>query len=194
MNIDYEMTGKSYPVSVDELLEHCKGKFMEYDQLVKGTGAQPQKSPYTDPIVYTTQEGKLVQVPLDIQKQAVTEYKRDSQNISTSNSYEPPGFDPNDSYANSRPLTTGDVNDVNRGNLIQELPQELPQDQPQKYPQHPQHQIPQHQIPQHPQRRRQYDIPSERVVVVKEQSDNTKMWILLGLAALIIFMFFKSKN
>jgi hypothetical protein len=75
MNIEFEKTGKTYPVTIDELVAHTKTKLAEYDELVKRTGAFPVKSPYTDPIIYTTSEGKLVQVPDYIQQEAITEYK-----------------------------------------------------------------------------------------------------------------------
>lgn len=68
---EYKKTGMSYQVTVIELVDFCHNKFLEYINLTQTIGDQPSKSPFSDPIIYTTKDGKLVQVPKEIQEHAL---------------------------------------------------------------------------------------------------------------------------
>ncbi len=70
-NIEYKETGNKVPLPMDELLNFAQEKLQEFDKLVEATQTRPTNSPYTNPIIYTTKEGKLVQIPEYIQQQAI---------------------------------------------------------------------------------------------------------------------------
>lgn len=74
MNVKYKQTGNQINIPVDEMVNFVQEKLYEYDELLKATQTVPQSSPYNDPIYYTTQEGKMVQIPDYIQQQAVSQY------------------------------------------------------------------------------------------------------------------------
>lgn len=68
---EYEKTGNNVPVSSDLLLEGVLRELQRYDHLVSATGNSPQFSPYTDPIIIDIDGGRQVQVPEQIQSQAI---------------------------------------------------------------------------------------------------------------------------
>ena len=69
--MEYRETGKKIPLTVEELHVHVIDKLYQYDELIKSTKTKPEQDPYVDPIVYVTKEGKTVQVPQNIQENAV---------------------------------------------------------------------------------------------------------------------------
>lgn len=71
---DYQFTGNSVPLQLDELKNYVTQLLFQYDKLVKVTDKKPEHNPYTDPIIYTTKEGKTVQIPEDIHNSIVSEY------------------------------------------------------------------------------------------------------------------------
>lgn len=71
MNLEYKKTGKNINIPVDEALTFTKNKLYEYDELIKATQAKPDYSPYEQPIYFTTSEGKMVQIPENIQKEGI---------------------------------------------------------------------------------------------------------------------------
>lgn len=72
---DYRMTGKEIPLNVNSLIAHVHNKLDEYAFLKESTGTEPGSNPFTQPVIFTTDEGKLVQVPAEIQKQAIASWK-----------------------------------------------------------------------------------------------------------------------
>lgn len=71
LNTEYKETGNKVPLPLDELLNYAQEKLHEYDRMVEATQSKPSNSPYNDPIIYITKEGKLVQIPKYIQQQAI---------------------------------------------------------------------------------------------------------------------------
>ena len=70
-NTEYKETGNKVPLPMDELINFAQEKLQDFDRLVEATQSRPERSPYNSPIIYTTKEGKLVQIPEYIQQQAV---------------------------------------------------------------------------------------------------------------------------
>jgi len=68
---DYEKTGNNIPVSSEFLLNGVLNELERYDHLVSATGNAPQFSPYTDPVIIDIDGNKQVQVPQQIQSQAI---------------------------------------------------------------------------------------------------------------------------
>lgn len=71
---EYQFTGKQIPLKVNELVAFVHQKLEQYDNLVKETKSVPFYSPYAHPIIYTTPEGKTVQIPKEIQQQAIDQW------------------------------------------------------------------------------------------------------------------------
>jgi len=80
MNIEYQKTGNHIPIPVDKLTNAVYEKLSEYDNLVNSLGMKPTQSPYKDQIIYTTDEGKLIQIPKYIQEQAVFKWNKKNGN------------------------------------------------------------------------------------------------------------------
>ena len=72
----YQKTGNNIPIPVDELVAYVQERLNQYDMLTQATEAVPSYNPYTHPIIYPREDGKTVQIPEDIQKQAVGIYLR----------------------------------------------------------------------------------------------------------------------
>lgn len=92
----YQQTGKKIPLKMDELMNFVVQKLEQFDYVVKGIGSVPDFNPYEDPIIYTTQEGKTVQVPKEIQRQAVINWNnrvQDNQEDPNNLDFGIPGYD-----------------------------------------------------------------------------------------------------
>lgn len=68
---DFVPTGNNVPVSAEDLVKYVHMELDRYDNLVQMAGSVPQYSPYTHPIIFTTEDGKQVQIPENIQQEAV---------------------------------------------------------------------------------------------------------------------------
>lgn len=68
---DFVQTGQNLPVSVEQLVKYVHMELDRYDNLVKMTESIPNYTPYSNPIIFTTEEGKQVQIPEQIQQEAV---------------------------------------------------------------------------------------------------------------------------
>ena len=73
---DFIQTGNAVPVSEQELYEYVYENLERYDNLLQASEAQPSYSPYTQPIIYTSNNGKQVQIPEEIQKNAIDMWKK----------------------------------------------------------------------------------------------------------------------
>ena len=80
MNIQYQHTGNQIHLPMDDMVNFVYNKLYEYDELIKATEMIPEQSPYKDPVYYTTDEGKMVQIPEYIQKQVVEQYMKEKIN------------------------------------------------------------------------------------------------------------------
>lgn len=74
----YRHTGNTHPIQPDILEEYVTQQLAIYDQ-VATTGQDLSFSPYSDPILYNAEGGKVVQVPEDVQKQAISRWLRQKQ-------------------------------------------------------------------------------------------------------------------
>lgn len=80
--MNFRETGNKVPVTVDELINFSERQLGEFDALVSQSKSIPSQNPYTDPIIYTTQEGKTIKVPQEIQKEAVNNwYNKTGRNV-----------------------------------------------------------------------------------------------------------------
>lgn len=70
----YEETGKRIPVSTEELVAFSYQKLEDYDRAIKSIGSKPNYNPYIEPILFTTKQGKLIKVPMDIQQKVVADW------------------------------------------------------------------------------------------------------------------------
>lgn len=73
----YELTGNQIPVKSDELINYVLNKFLVYNQYVNDTGQEPDFNPYLNPIVYTTKDGKTIEIPKVIVQEAINIQKKD---------------------------------------------------------------------------------------------------------------------
>ena len=64
-NTEYQRTGKEIPLNVSVLINFVHNKLDEYAFLKESTQSEPNFNPYTNPVIFTTDEGKLVQVPAE---------------------------------------------------------------------------------------------------------------------------------
>lgn len=67
----YQFTGKTVPIQTSVLLEYVLNKFKKYDEYVESTGEEPEYNPYSSPILYRLDNGKVIEVPKEIIKEAV---------------------------------------------------------------------------------------------------------------------------
>jgi len=68
--MSYKITGNKIPVTKDELINYTHKQLQLYD-----TGKLKDINPYTQQVIYITKDGKMIQVPQDIQKEAVASWK-----------------------------------------------------------------------------------------------------------------------
>ena len=77
----FRHTGTSVPVRQDVFIDHVTKQLEAYDYMVK-TNQQPPYSPYDEPILFETEDKKILQVPEDIQKYVVNMWNQQKQNMS----------------------------------------------------------------------------------------------------------------
>lgn len=71
--IEYFETGKEIAVPSDKLFMYCINVLKQYDSLPDNEKVKVQ-SPYTNVILYPTDDKKFISVPDDIQKQVINEW------------------------------------------------------------------------------------------------------------------------
>ncbi|ARF11545.1 hypothetical protein Klosneuvirus_1_402 [Klosneuvirus KNV1] len=76
--MSYKQTGNKIPVTKDELINYIHEQLTFYD-----VGKLKDMNPYTQPIIYITKEGKMIQVPQEIQQEAVASWNPRSKFIQT---------------------------------------------------------------------------------------------------------------
>ena len=74
--MNYQETGNQIPISQQELIIFVHSKLEDYDRKVSVLKMPTSPNPYTDPLIYTTKEGKTIKIPEEIQKQAVHDWYR----------------------------------------------------------------------------------------------------------------------
>ena len=85
---EFEQTGNQVPIRIDELIACVHERLEQYDKLTEATQATPSYSPYLHPIIYTTNEGKTIQIPPDVQKKAIDQWKEVKKQQTQQNSQE----------------------------------------------------------------------------------------------------------
>ena len=68
---NYKETGNKVPVTMDMLISKCHALIAEYERTVSQQSNRPPFNPYMDPIIITTDDGKTIMVPKEVQKQAI---------------------------------------------------------------------------------------------------------------------------
>jgi hypothetical protein len=66
---EYKRTGRNIQVTKDELLEYALAKLQKFDRMPYGTKNMP--NPYTERIIANLHNGKSVEIPVDIQQEAI---------------------------------------------------------------------------------------------------------------------------
>lgn len=80
----YVKKGSDIPIQKDKMMNFIIEKLYEYDQYVAKTNNVPQFSPYVHPIIFPIDEEKTVQVPQEIQEEAIafwTEKKKELDHV-----------------------------------------------------------------------------------------------------------------
>ena len=67
----FTKTGRGIEVPFSDMYNYVIEKLAEYDNLLATTQNEPSTSPYNQPVIYITNTGKTVQVPVQVQAQAV---------------------------------------------------------------------------------------------------------------------------
>jgi len=67
--MSYKQTGNKVPVTKDELINYTHNQLQLHD-----AGKLKDMNPYTQPIIYITKEGKMIQVPQEIQQEAISSW------------------------------------------------------------------------------------------------------------------------
>lgn len=67
---NFKQTGNNIPVYIDELEAHITRLLTVYDK----ADPKPKHNPYKHPIIHTTSEGKVIQVPKDFQQKTIQKH------------------------------------------------------------------------------------------------------------------------
>jgi hypothetical protein len=73
-HMDYTKTGNKIPIKMDELYYYVLRLLDSYTQLYNATGNPPKNNPFADVLYYSTEEGKIIEIPKDIQKKAIDDW------------------------------------------------------------------------------------------------------------------------
>ncbi len=218
MNQQYQQTGKSIPIQVPELISFVHNKLDQYVALTNATQMKPDFDPFSDPLIFTTQEGKLIQIPKDIQKQAVASWKQNHNEqdqqpqLDLSGEIGGPGGMSQFGHLNmantGAPLESTshmahmrgqlppthqhhDHNyDQNDAEFVQNQDYDTQSADYRTSQEHPQHQ---HHYPQQRPYHQQYMPPVENVVIV-EKKNNTMYILLFVLVLAAIGYYYYKKN
>lgn len=68
--MSYQITGNKIPVTKEELINYIHQQLTAFD-----SGNIKDYNPYTDAIIYITKDGKTIQIPTDIHKEAISQWK-----------------------------------------------------------------------------------------------------------------------
>ena len=80
---NYMMTGNNVPINKSELVAHVKLQLEEYTK----APVKPNFNPFENPIIYKTSDGKMIQIPQDIQMNVIKEWQEHKrQNNNNNNS------------------------------------------------------------------------------------------------------------
>jgi hypothetical protein len=72
--MNYQETGNKVPIASQELTNYVYKKLATYGEQIKTTKIMPSRNPYTQSIIYKTEDGKTIKIPKDIQKQAISNW------------------------------------------------------------------------------------------------------------------------
>lgn len=203
---EYKKTGKEIPLNVNTLISFVHNKLDEYAFLKESTQTEPSNNPFTQPVIFTTDEGKLVQVPVEIQKQAISSWKQRStpqQNFSPQG--QPDGVFEHFGNAGtpleqtSHMANLSGIHDQHQPHQQPIYQEPLVQQQPiyqDQYPGRPVNHQMNHQVnrmpryPPNPRLLEPMEEPPQRVVVVeKDNSTVLYMMVFVILAALAYYVY-----
>lgn len=75
------MTGKNIPINTTVLMEYVINNLKMYHEYVNSTGDEPDFNPYNSPIVYRTDDGKSVEIPEEVKKEAIKVWNNKNNSI-----------------------------------------------------------------------------------------------------------------
>ena len=87
-NSNYRLTGNNIPINEALVMAHVKGQLDEYQKAINSS-VKPTFDPLNNPIIYTTPEGKTIQVPQQIQTKAIQEWQQSKNTDGLVVGYEP---------------------------------------------------------------------------------------------------------
>lgn len=67
--MSYKQTGNKIPVTKDELINYTHNQLQSFD-----SGKLKDMNPYNQPIIYITKDGKMIQVPEELQQEAIASW------------------------------------------------------------------------------------------------------------------------
>jgi hypothetical protein len=72
----YRKTGNVHHIPLPEMIDHVILKINQFNEIKEATGGTPPQNPFTDALVFTTNDGRTVQIPEQVQKQAIEHYNK----------------------------------------------------------------------------------------------------------------------
>jgi len=75
------MTGKSIPISTTVLMEYVMNNLIKYHEYLEATGEEPDFNPYKQPIVYTLEDGRSIEIPENVKIEAIKVWQKKNLNI-----------------------------------------------------------------------------------------------------------------
>lgn len=75
------MTGKSIPVSTTVLMEYVMNNLIKFHEYLEATGEEPEFNPYKQPIVYTLEDGRSIEIPENVKIEAIKVWQKKNLNI-----------------------------------------------------------------------------------------------------------------
>jgi hypothetical protein len=106
----FQYTGKSEPITVSACHDYVKTRLREYDDKLANKGGDVGPSPYHNKLVMPTGNGKFVEVPVEIQDEAVRQWLA-NKNVNGVEPFEDSDSDEADDSDDSDDSDDGDNDD-----------------------------------------------------------------------------------
>jgi hypothetical protein len=79
MNSEYEYTGKSLPQTLEKCISFVIETLRKYDENINNN-IHVDKSPYNSKIIMETKEGKYIEIPMEVQNEAIQKWLYEKEN------------------------------------------------------------------------------------------------------------------
>ena len=88
--MNFQETGNKIPVTAQELIDYVQQLLEKHDTDISTNKVLPNFNPYTNPIIYNTNDGKTIKIPEEIQKQAIDLwYQKNGTNVAVMQQVQP---------------------------------------------------------------------------------------------------------